>query len=100
MGDRGAVMNTTGRRRREPKTDALPEFQVYRDDGCEVSPSCLRCPLPVCKYDDPGMLSRARRRQRDTQVKELLARDIPVAEVAQRSGVGLRTIARIKAGAR
>ena len=23
------------------------------DDGCEYSPSCLQCPLPVCKYDDP-----------------------------------------------
>jgi len=22
------------------------------DDGCEYSPSCLQCPLPVCKYDD------------------------------------------------
>ena len=23
------------------------------DDGCENSPSCLQCPLPVCKYDVP-----------------------------------------------
>jgi len=25
----------------------------FVDDGCEYSPSCLQCPLPVCKYDDP-----------------------------------------------
>jgi len=23
------------------------------DDGCEYCPSCLQCPLPVCKHDDP-----------------------------------------------
>jgi len=23
------------------------------DDGCEYSPFCLQCPLPVCKYDGP-----------------------------------------------
>ena len=23
------------------------------DTGCSVSPSCLCCPLPLCKYDDP-----------------------------------------------
>ena len=26
----------------------------WRDTGCpQVSPSCLACPLPRCKYDDP-----------------------------------------------
>ena len=90
----------TGRRRNEPSVDALPEFFTYRDDGCEVAPACLRCPLPQCKYDDPGMLTRARRQQRDAQVNELLSRGIPVAEVASRASVGVRTIARIKAGAR
>ena len=34
-----------------PTMDMLPEHFPYRDDGCDVSPSCLRCPLPRCKYD-------------------------------------------------
>jgi hypothetical protein len=32
-----------------PATDYGVE---YRDTGCEVSPSCLDCPLPKCKYDN------------------------------------------------
>jgi len=28
-----------------------PENYFVDDDGCEYSPSCLQCPLPVCKYD-------------------------------------------------
>ena len=34
--------------------ELLPERYPYRDEGCEVSPSCLKCPLPQCKYDEPG----------------------------------------------
>ena len=40
--------------------DAIPEFYHYEDTGCEVSPSCLNCPLPQCKYDDPDGSKRHR----------------------------------------
>ena len=33
------------------RPDALPEHASYVDDGCKVSPTCLACPLPICKYD-------------------------------------------------
>ena len=46
-------MGFTGRKHTEPMVEALPEFFTYRDDGCEVAPACLRCPLPQCRYDDP-----------------------------------------------
>jgi len=36
-----------------PKRKRLVKEAEYFDDGCEYSPSCLRCPLPVCKHDDP-----------------------------------------------
>ena len=26
---------------------------VSRDRGCSYSPTCLACPLPVCRYDAP-----------------------------------------------
>jgi hypothetical protein len=29
------------------------EGYTYTDDGCELAPSCLRCPLPRCKHDTP-----------------------------------------------
>ena len=27
--------------------------EISIDTGCEYSPSCLTCPLPVCKYEAP-----------------------------------------------
>ena len=38
--------------------DTVPEFYHYEDTGCEVSRSCLNCPLPRCKYDDPIWFQR------------------------------------------
>ena len=29
------------------------DYTHYTDKGCEISPSCLSCPLPVCKDDIP-----------------------------------------------
>ena len=48
-----------------PTADALPERYPYRDEGCEVSPSCLRCPLAQCKYDDPDWFQRQKRDERE-----------------------------------
>jgi len=37
---------------RRTRGERLEDYFVD-DDGCEYSLSCLQCPLPVCKYDDP-----------------------------------------------
>ncbi len=37
-----------------PRIDALPEHTRYNDNGCDLYPSCLRCPLPRCRYEEPG----------------------------------------------
>ena len=48
------------------REDALPEHADYRDTGCNLAPSCLRCPFERCKYDikrgdrDPAMDARDR----------------------------------------
>ena len=36
---------------RKIRREALPEFANYRDTGCELAPSCLRCPFARCQYD-------------------------------------------------
>lgn len=40
-------------RRRDPDTEFLGNIGKgnYVDTGCEVSPLCLRCPLPMCRYE-------------------------------------------------
>lgn len=76
--------------------DRRPEFVHYRDNGCEISPSCLRCPLPQCRYDDPGWLRRQIKGKRDQQV--LKAREeegLGPSELAERFGLSRRTIHRI-----
>ena len=30
------------------------QFNSYQDNGCDESPTCLACPLPTCKHDDPA----------------------------------------------
>lgn len=81
--------------------DTLPELTAYRDEGCEVSPTCLECPLPRCKYDDPDWYRRLRLASRDARVLEALRteRGRP-AELARRFGVSLRTVQRIMKRAR
>ncbi len=84
------------RRRHEPSIDALPESASYPDTGCEVSPSCLRCPLPQCKYDDPAWFQRNRRLARDFKIWSAMQQDdLTVEEAAERFSVTVRTIFRI-----
>ena len=83
------------RRRHEPSIDALPEIVAYADTGCEVSPSCLRCPLPQCKHDDPVWYQQYRRQGRDRQVLEAhQAEGATVLQLAQRFSLSQRTIHR------
>jgi len=77
------------------RTDALPEHIAYQDEGCSVSPTCLNCPLPVCKYD-MGMrrhvltsYMRAFAIQRDRA-----ATGARISELAQRHGCSVRTVNR------
>ncbi len=41
------------------RRDALPEHADYRDTGCDLAPSCLRCPLRRCRYDEPRAVRRS-----------------------------------------
>jgi hypothetical protein len=78
------------------RSDTLPENFTYRDDGCDISPSCLNCPLPVCKYDDPDYLRRTVRGARDQAIVEARERDrLPVPALASRFGVSTRTVHRV-----
>jgi hypothetical protein len=77
------------------RTDSLPEFTRYRDDGCSVSASCLDGPLPRCRYEEPGGLRALMNEHRDRQILDLRARGVSVEELADRFGVSRRTIFRV-----
>jgi hypothetical protein len=77
------------------RSDTLPENTRYRDDGCDASATCLDCPLPLCKYDDPGWLQRESRRTRDDAIFRLRQERVPVAEISRKFGISTRTVHRI-----
>ena len=68
----------------------------FVDDGCEVSPSCLACPLSRCKHDAPNWYGFHLRRTRDYKVWATIRRlGLTTQEAADHFGTTPRTIQRI-----
>lgn len=80
--------------------DLLPEHTHYRDNGCEVSPRCVECPLPRCRYELPGGLSGLRRRGRNANVLAFHRRGSSIDTLARDFNLSRRTIFRIVASGR
>ena len=80
---------------RQVRSDALPEHQEYRDEGCDLFASCLACPLRRCRYDVPGGVRALLNRERDHQIRVM--RDtsgLCADEIAARFHVSRRTVFR------
>jgi hypothetical protein len=72
----------------------------YRDSGCEIAPECLKCWLPICKYDLPPAkrgLVRARQLRAELR-RDLAAGGVTKARLASRYGISLRTVYRALSG--
>jgi hypothetical protein len=76
------------------RDDALPENLLYRDDGCEVHAHCLSCPLPRCRYEEPGGLRALLNHDRDLRIRRLHAHGLRVDALARRFAVSRRTVFR------
>lgn len=75
--------------------DTLPEFCHYRDEGCEVSPSCLNCPLAACIYEERGGRRRFVRDGRNAEIKKLYRKGLGTEALSRRFGLSRRSIQRI-----
>ncbi len=84
---------------RRVRSDALPEEINYRDDGCDVHSRCLTCPLPRCRYDEPGGLRAMLNTYRDQQIVALRREGGAVEQIAERHGLSRRTVFRILSSA-
>ncbi len=84
---------------RRVRRDALPEEIVYRDDGCDIHPRCLTCPLPRCRYDEPGGLRAMLNAYRDQQIVALRGDGAPVDQIAERYNLSRRTVFRVLSSA-
>ena len=85
-------------RKEDPTTfpDDVSEFYHYEDTGCEVSDSCLDCPLPQCRYDDPEWYVRNRRLAKDFRLAYVMRQErLTVEETAERFGITRRTVFRV-----
>ena len=80
---------------RRTRSDALPEHIEYRDEGCDLFASCLRCPLMRCRYDVPGGVRTLLNRERDHQIRMLRDESaLTVEAIAERFRVSRRTVFR------
>jgi hypothetical protein len=99
--DRLAGEAQTGEvRLRKPRmrSDSLPEYTRYRDDGCSISASCFSCPLPRCRYEEPGGLRAVMNQTRDRDMTQLRLSGMSVEELAGYFGVSRRTVFRVIGG--
>lgn len=76
--------------------DFVPEHCIYKDEGCDLFPSCLHCPLAKCRHDEPGR--HAGKELRNDEIRRLHAAGMSVAGLAQRFKVSRRTVYRAIAG--
>ena len=84
-----------GQLRKKVRSDALPEYTRYRDDGCDVHPICLTCPLPRCRYEEPGGLRAILNEYRDRQITSLRKKGASVDELAGQFRISRRTVFRV-----
>lgn len=76
--------------------DRLPDYSDYRDQGCDLSPYCLQCPLPRCRYDVEAKGKRSARLQRDNEIfRQHTAAGKSAVELATGFDLSKRTIQRI-----
>jgi AraC-like DNA-binding protein len=78
------------------RIDALPEHTDYTDKGCDLFPSCLACPLPRCRYEEPGGAAALMRSGRDASIIKMSEeRAMSVEALARMFGLSRRTIFRV-----
>ena len=74
--------------------DLLPEDVDWRDEGCEICPSCLNCPLPRCIEEEPRGRQRLKAVLRAQRMKALRRSGSSIREIARLFGVSQRTVQR------
>ena len=85
---------------RKVRSDALPEYLDYRDTGCDLAPSCLRCPLARCRYDEPGGARRLLQSSRDGAVRQRREEGAGIDALAREFDISRRSVFRILARGR
>jgi len=76
-------------------SDELPERYHYRDEGCELAPSCLECPFPRCVFEETGGKRHGIKEMRNNEIRRLFfSGQWQVSALAARFRVSTRTVQR------
>ena len=75
--------------------DHRPEYCQYRDEGCELSGSCLQCPYARCIYENPQGKKRLLKALRDEKICASYRDGKNPKELALMFGVSVRTVQRV-----
>ena len=77
-------------------TDRLPDYSDYQDRGCDLFPSCLKCPLPRCRHDIQAQNKRSARMLRNKEIfRQRITSYKSTAYLAAEFDLSKRTIQRI-----
>jgi hypothetical protein len=82
---------------RKVRADALPEHLDYGDGGCELAPTCLRCPLERCRYDEPGGARSLLIGSRDDALCRRRRDGVAINALALEFGISRRSVFRVLA---
>ncbi len=76
--------------------DLLPEFKIYKDEGCNLAASCLECPYPRCMAEHPWGRSKWIRKYRNREIIRLyLKKKKSAHEIAAIFRIDARTVQRV-----
>jgi hypothetical protein len=89
------IVRGTTMKLRQNKLDRLPEYMPYRDEGCDLAPSCLACPFEVCRYDALGGIAGLLRSQRDQAIARRKQEGLTPTQLANEFNVSIRSIYRV-----
>tara|TARA_B110000438_G_scaffold147855_1_gene142416 strand:- start:8511 stop:8849 length:339 start_codon:yes stop_codon:yes gene_type:complete len=77
------------------ENNAFSNKEVIYDDGCEYSNSCLDCPLPLCKYDDPILDNSKSKINRNTLIFSMKKTNLSNKKIATILKISTRTVHRV-----
>lgn len=77
----------------------LPEWMIgrahFRDQGCDLAPSCLKCPFDPCRHDEDFTTNQ--KRKRDVAICEMKAVEFSRHYIAKHFKISLSTVDRVTA---
>ena len=81
-----------------PELNPDPVIPRQEPNGCDMSDSCLECPLPRCKHEDPLGYRKTKLQERDHAYIEVINPDnLSTKEAAEKLGINRRMVLRVRA---